>query len=71
MLTIFWLENLKVREQLEVLDADGKIILEGNLGKWSGRECGLDAFDSGCGSVADSCENGNASWGSMKGGESF
>jgi hypothetical protein len=33
MHTIFWLENIEVRDQLEDLDIDGRIILECGLGK--------------------------------------
>jgi hypothetical protein len=33
MLTLFWLENLKGRDQSEELDVDGKIILEWILGE--------------------------------------
>jgi len=33
VLTIFWLKNLKGRDNLEDLDVDGKIILEWILGK--------------------------------------
>jgi hypothetical protein len=41
MLTVFWLENLKGRDHVEEIDADGKTILEWILGRWVGR-CGLD-----------------------------
>jgi hypothetical protein len=34
---VFWFENLKGREYLEDLGADGKIILEWTLGKWVGK----------------------------------
>jgi hypothetical protein len=34
--TIFWLENLKVRDHSEDLGVDGKVILECILGKWGG-----------------------------------
>jgi len=42
--TIFWLENLKGRDQLEELGVHGKIILELILGKsggklWTGFTC--------------------------------
>jgi hypothetical protein len=37
MHTIFWLENLKGNDHLEDLGVDGRIILEGILGKQDGR----------------------------------
>jgi len=37
MQAIFWLENLKGRDQLEDLAIDGRIILEWILGKHSGK----------------------------------
>jgi len=58
MLTVFWLENLKVKTDLKDVGVDGKITLEWILGNRVER-CGLDASVSGQGPVAGSCEHGN------------
>jgi len=46
MLTKFWSENLKVRDYMDDLGIDGRIILEWILGKWEG-SCELDTSGSG------------------------
>jgi hypothetical protein len=45
MHTIFWPGNLKVRDHLEDLGVDGRIILEWIL--WKYGKCGMDASGSG------------------------
>jgi hypothetical protein len=37
MLTIFWVEYLKVSDYSEDLGVEGRIILERILGKWGGK----------------------------------
>jgi hypothetical protein len=62
--TIFWMENLKVRNHLEDLVVDGKIILECVLGKEDGK-----VWASVWGPVAGFFEHGNEPSGSVGGGE--
>jgi hypothetical protein len=68
MHTIFWLENLKGRDNSEYLTIDGKTIQNGSQGNRVGR-CGLDASGSRYGSGADSCEHSSETSGSIQGRE--
>jgi hypothetical protein len=65
MYTLFWLQNLKGRDHLEVLGVDGKIILEWIVGKCGGK------MWSGCiwlrtGTSGEFSEHGNEPSGSIK-----
>jgi hypothetical protein len=68
MLTKFQLGSLKGRDHKDNLAVDGRIILEWILGNRVGR-CEMDSFGSGWGSVTASCEHGNETLGSIKGGQ--
>jgi hypothetical protein len=58
----------KPKETMTDLGIDERIILHCILTNGILR-CGMDSFRSECGSVADSCEHGNETSGSIKGGE--
>jgi len=66
--TEFWWGNLRERDHLENLSADGRIIL-----RWIFRKCyvghELDLAGPGYGKVAGTCECGNELSGSIKCGE--
>jgi hypothetical protein len=68
MHTKFLSENLKGRDHVEDLGIHGNIILEWVLGK-EGEGCELVASGLGEGTLMGSCEHGNESLGSVKGGE--
>jgi len=63
--TIFWLENLKGRDQSHDLGVGGRTISEFILGKYGGKV----RNSSGLSSVAGSCGHGNAPSGSIQCGE--
>jgi hypothetical protein len=66
--TEFWWGNLRERDHWGDPDVNGRIILTWVFRKWEGL-WGLQAFGSGEGQVAGSCEYGNELSSSMKCGE--
>jgi hypothetical protein len=65
MHTKFWWEILRERYYLEGLGIDDRIIVE-NILIQRMVECEMDSYDSGLGSVVDSCEHGNELLSSIK-----
>ena len=65
MYTVFWLRNLRERDNLEDSGVDGRIIIRWIFSNWDVGH-GLDQSDSGYGHVAGTCKRGNVPSGPIK-----